>query len=287
MDREYAPRRVDDPETTDSGAPASNAPYVDMGAYEYFIDCDTSGLPDICDVDCTASNDLCDVPGCGLSEDCNANDVPDACDPDCNTNGIPDECDITEQASADCNTNNMPDECERIVAARSCNTHGQVGELCLNLEIADKNIEPRINGVTIVEFDLNWSPDENQIAAAVVCVNSTYTPANGTPEVTIVDPVTVRIEFTPVLPDEDACTITLASGATCSAETPYCVRTCQGDANQDGSTNTTDAAQIKLRFGWPVSHATCQWDYNTDGFINTTDASQVKLAFGRSAPACP
>jgi len=54
--------------------------------------------------------------------DCNANGVPDECEPDCNTNGLPDDCDLCvaggrpsagELCSADCNASGVPDECEQ------------------------------------------------------------------------------------------------------------------------------------------------------------------------------
>ncbi|MGE4602801.1 MAG: dockerin type I repeat-containing protein, partial [Planctomycetota bacterium] len=54
-------------------------------------------------------------------DDCNSNDIPDACEPDCNNNGIPDECDINSGTSNDCNNNGIPDGCE------NCN--------CCNLDV--------------------------------------------------------------------------------------------------------------------------------------------------------
>jgi hypothetical protein len=65
------------------------------------------------------------------------------------------------------------------------------------------------------------------------------------------------------------------------------VRTLEGDLNRDGSTNTTDASQLKLRFGQTATEANCEWDFNVDGAINTTDYSQIKLRFGNAAPQCP
>ena len=47
-----------------------------------------------------------------VSTDCNANAVPDECEPDCNLNGVPDDCDVTNGASGDCNANGVPDDCE-------------------------------------------------------------------------------------------------------------------------------------------------------------------------------
>ena len=53
--------------------------------------------------------------GCGQSDDCNANGVPDECEPDCNDNGVADECDIIAGTSDDDNDNGTPDECEPAV----------------------------------------------------------------------------------------------------------------------------------------------------------------------------
>ncbi|MEM7165378.1 MAG: immunoglobulin domain-containing protein [Planctomycetota bacterium] len=52
------------------------------------------------------------VTGTSNADDCDANGIPDACDPDCNANGIADACDITAGSSLDMNGNGIPDECE-------------------------------------------------------------------------------------------------------------------------------------------------------------------------------
>lgn len=145
---------MDDPNTIDTGVAGS--PVVDMGAYEYFEDCDSSGLPDECDVDCGPVGGTCDLPGCGQS-DCNANGVPDACDiaecdisgvcvslvcvgglnngnacaddadcvdlpcNDCNLNGVPDACDIGNLTSADADMNGVLDECVEYIGPSSGN----------------------------------------------------------------------------------------------------------------------------------------------------------------------
>ncbi len=55
-------------------------------------------------------------PGAGFV-DCNSNGIPDDCDvddgtsADCNENGIPDECDIASGTSQDVNGDGIPDEC--------------------------------------------------------------------------------------------------------------------------------------------------------------------------------
>jgi len=77
-DLDGLPRVIDDPDTIDTGVPGS--PVVDMGAYEYYADCNRNGLPDVCDLDCDALSGTCDLPGCGESVDVDPAD------------GIPDEC---------------------------------------------------------------------------------------------------------------------------------------------------------------------------------------------------
>ncbi|MGB2985665.1 MAG: hypothetical protein WBE26_07250, partial [Phycisphaerae bacterium] len=88
-----------------------------MGPTPGPIDCQPNGIEDCCDIECGAPGGECDVPGCGGSDDCSGNLVPDECEPDCNENGIADECDIAncppeELWCADCNENTVPDVCE-------------------------------------------------------------------------------------------------------------------------------------------------------------------------------
>ena len=86
-------------------------------------DCQPNGIDDMCDLDCGTPGGVCDVPGCGQSDDCNGNDVPDECDiagstsADCNSDGTPDECNIADcdpndVDCQDCNNNGIPDECD-------------------------------------------------------------------------------------------------------------------------------------------------------------------------------
>ena len=47
-------------------------------------------------------SDRCELGG----NDCNANAIPDDCEPDCDQDGTPDECE------ADCNQDGQPDDCQ-------------------------------------------------------------------------------------------------------------------------------------------------------------------------------
>jgi len=101
-----------------------------------YPDCNENGVYDRQDIvagtssDCNA-NDVPDECEPGGASDCNGNGVPDLCDLyfatsyDCNENGVPDECDIAGGTSSDCQPNGIPDECDlapptSAVAADSC-----------------------------------------------------------------------------------------------------------------------------------------------------------------------
>jgi hypothetical protein len=92
---------------------------------------------------------------------------------------------------------------------------------------------------------------------------------------------TVTVTFSPALPDQDACTVTLDCGAT------MCIRTCEGDLNQSGSCTTADALQCKIMIGQPLTNANAMWDFNCSGNISTSDCLAIKIRFGFTAPQCP
>ena len=130
--------------------------YVDNFVIEAVVlDCDTNGIPDICELDCYAVNPLsttgiqCYVEyseTCGLAEDCNGNLLPDACESlaDCNTNGVQDICEIAEGLVEDCNDNSIPDDCEPFI---DCNSNEM-------LDVCD------IAGPTSSDCNYNEIPDE-------------------------------------------------------------------------------------------------------------------------------
>ncbi len=47
-----------------------------------FQDCCGNAILDACDIDCGPAAGPCDLPGCGQSADCDANGVPDECEPE-------------------------------------------------------------------------------------------------------------------------------------------------------------------------------------------------------------
>ncbi len=75
---------------------------VDMGAFEYFPDCNLNMVEDADDI------------AAGISTDLNFNGLPDECE-DCNANSLPDSIDIANGLSADCQKDGIPDECQQTV----------------------------------------------------------------------------------------------------------------------------------------------------------------------------
>ncbi len=143
----------------EAGDPGS-LPALTVGPSQGPPDCDDDGVEDECELDCAAQGGACNVPGCGTSVDCNANGVPDDCEPDCNSNGIADECDIPPIGSfdVDCNGNLVPDACDP-----DCNTNG----------IADECDVPPIGSGE--DCNQNLVPDECE--PAYICDNNLCTNA--------------------------------------------------------------------------------------------------------------
>ena len=71
----------------------------------------TITTPALADCNCNGVEDEQDIAA-DTSNDCNANFVPDECEPDCNGSGAPDDCDIVSGSSEDCQPNGVPDECD-------------------------------------------------------------------------------------------------------------------------------------------------------------------------------
>jgi hypothetical protein len=164
----------------------------------------------------------------------------------------------------------------QITSARSCTTHGLAGELCIGLDTV--NIEPRQSGVEKVEFDV--SEPASAVNASVVCTPDTY---GGTATVTADGGTTVIVEFSPPLPDQNCCEISL-SGDT---EDTFSVSTLAGDTNLSGDVTAADALATKLYFGFTADAGNATFDYNVSGEITAADYLQLKVNFGHSAPVCP
>jgi hypothetical protein len=162
--------------------------------------------------------------------------------------------------------------------ARSCKDHAGV-EYCIDVGCSG-GIEPRIGGVTKLEIDLGAGEGANfGGGVTAICTNGGDVSANVSG--TSVAGDTVTVTFSPALPDQDACTITLDCGAS------MCIRTCEGDMNQSGGCTTADALAVKVRFGNAVTNANAMWDLNTSNSITTADNLATKIRFGFAAPACP
>jgi hypothetical protein len=103
--------------------------------------------------------------------DCDANGVPDLCDPDCNTNSIADACDLESGTDDDCNATGQPDTCEATIDYISDNNvegfnwglpkGGDM--LCLNHFVVEPGAE------YITHFAVPWPPlVDPQIALTLV-----------------------------------------------------------------------------------------------------------------------
>lgn len=81
------------------------------------------------DCNCNGTDDAQDIVEL-VSDDCNANGIPDECEWDCNGNGVPDECDLTNATSLDCLGNGVPDECNVILGGYSDSNGNLIPDAC-------------------------------------------------------------------------------------------------------------------------------------------------------------
>ncbi len=104
------PRFLDDPLIVDQGVGGPPGRRIDRGCHEYFADCDATGIPEACDLNCTALENLCSTyAGCGAALDCNTNARPDACD--INECATVDATCVGNVPCDDCNLNSDLDGC--------------------------------------------------------------------------------------------------------------------------------------------------------------------------------
>jgi len=175
-------------------------------------------------------------------------------------------------------------DCDSIIGAISWQTHDAcTNEVPLDLMTDNpRHIDPRFCGVVKIEFGA--SNTVSMVEALVECAPDDYT--GNCVAIPLGDSVMVEGDL--ALPDKNYCRVTLTG----DVEDIFEVRPLGGDVNLDGHVGTTDASQVKLRFGRSVcpedsDAAEPRFDVNCDGVINTTDFSQIKLRFSRTAPQCP
>ncbi len=135
---------VTHPDLQDALTPGGTLEPTDVAA-----DCNGNGIKDWCDVSCGPPGGACQVSGCGGSANCNANLIPDECEPDvdCNVNSVRDSCEVGSPTVPDCNGNGVPDSCDlatEFSADGNCNQIPDECDICVGTETDTNN---------------NWVPD--------------------------------------------------------------------------------------------------------------------------------
>ena len=161
------------------------------------------------------------------------------------------------------------------LGARSCKLHGPAGRLCADMNLSNR-IEPRVAQIDTLEIDLE---DASSFGGDVTVNCTSAWSGTVTHTGTVVN--TVTLTFSPALPDQVYCVITLDCGV------EICVRNCEGDVNESGSTGQGDVDTCYEHIGDPVGQANCRYDFNRSGVINSTDCAGIQARFGKVAPACP
>ncbi|MFQ5490828.1 MAG: hypothetical protein ACE5GE_08920 [Phycisphaerae bacterium] len=195
--------------------------------------------------------------------------------------GVP--CDSSYRVDLNC----LPFGCAgcSATAARSCQQHTE-GRLCLDLDVppgsGGSNVEPRLGQVNDIEIDLDVTPASVAVAS-VDCTDNGGVTTSHLAEVatTTLIASTVNVTFTPALPDNQVCVITLDCGAS------VCVRGLRGDVDRNGTVTTGDASQVRFFFNQTATQAGPQWDYDQENGVTTGDFSQIRFFFNSTVPTCP
>ncbi len=122
-------------------------------------DCNGNDLADACEIDCNAFDGDCNVSGCGVAFDCNNNIFPDQCDIasssslDLNQDAIPDECTIPGDTD-----NDVDIDLTDFAVYFECDnaTEGGVPPGC---EVFDFNRDNEINLTDFAQFQVRYTGD--------------------------------------------------------------------------------------------------------------------------------
>ncbi len=168
-------------------------------------DCNTNSIDDRCDLDCLAPG--CAVVGCGESEDCTGNGIPDECEADCNGNTIADRCELFSGTAGDCNGNGVPDQCDP-GGATDCNTNGAADFCDLLLG-------------TSQDFNENGVPDECDPQLGTIYVDDDGPGDPGPGDTTVSDPAEDGSEAHPYDAIQEAIDVSAAGDVVLLADGTY------------------------------------------------------------------
>jgi len=233
--------------------------------YQAFSDCDANGIPDACDPDCNANGvaDPCDIAA-GSAADCNANGVPDDCElaagtsADTNANLVPDDCEL------DCDANSVPDECDVDCANSVLATGGSCAALY-----------PAACGLS-ADCDANGVPD----ACDADCDD------DGVPDTCAVQSGTAPDCNTNGVPD----VCDLASQVSADCDTDDVPDECETDGDADGVIDDCDGCPVH---GFKSSPGVCgcavaDTDADADGVADCIDdCPDTQPAEAVDASGCP
>ncbi len=233
----------------DEGASLAYAATFNNEQDVYFVridpaDCNVNGADD--------AHDISE----GVSDDCNANGLPDECEADCDGNSVPDTCDLAAGVP-DVNGNGLPDTCETIIVfanppAQSPYVPGQrfrdvlqTGTTSVLTQGIGAVGTPAQGGVSYAEIIVEFSnPVVPPLSVANVTVSCGAGGAFLCPTVAAVTgsgagPYSIRLSQ--AIPPK-RCTTILFPAAAGGTSLQY--QSLPGDANLDGQTNSNDLLAI-------------------------------------------
>jgi hypothetical protein len=166
--------------------------------------------------------------------------------------------------------------------AVSRKTHGAAGTFDINMPVSGASgIEPRLGSGTnsgdhqlVVTFPIPVTVASAMVTSGQAAVASLV--ASG---------AEVTVNLTSVV-NAQAIVVTLFSvnDGSHTADIQIPAAFLAGDANQNGSVNSSDVGQVKTQTGQPVSTSNFRFDVNANGAINSSDVGLTKLSTGTGLP---
>lgn len=172
--------------------------------------------------------------------------------------------------------------------------HGTAGTI--TNAATDGYVEPRNSGLASLLISFSEALDPATVSTSSVGIQGVVS-GNVSSRVSAAvlqsGNTAVAVTLSPVLPDQDTYTITVAdtvkdpAGNALGGDRDLVLTGLKGDVNSTRTVNTLDLMQVRAHVNETVTAANARYDVNNSGTLNTLDLLAARAYSGNSAPAPP